>query len=209
MKKKTIRNKIKEGILYIISFWPFILSHHPECKHFNNHTLNVSKKIHLCIGCFIGYPTAILGILLIPVLKIDELIPMNYYLLISIVLLSTIILSFINLIKNKTVKIIQKFLIGLGSSFLFWYIITRPNPREVNRLILNISFGTILSVLNLYHVLGFILTCYKCETPFLWGACGGMQSVIRNIEKFELRNIFLSFEDFSNSIKEKRNKQKL
>ena len=207
MKNKTIRSKIKNGILYIYSFWPLILSHHPECDKFNNHTINFGKNVRLCIGCFVGYPIAILGMFLLPLFNITSLIPVDYFLPISIVLLATFILSPLKLTKNKTVKIIQKALIGLGSSFLFWYIMTRPNPRIVNIFIFYFSFGAILTILNIYHVLGFILTCYKCETPFLWGSCGGLISIRKNFEKFGLDNFFLSFEEFSNSIKEKRERE--
>lgn len=208
MRKKRVRIKIKNGILYIFSFWPLLLSHHPECEKFNNHTINIGKKIRLCIGCFIGYPIAILGMVLLPLFNITSLIPVDFFLPISIVLLATFILSPLKLTENKTVKIIQKALIGIGSSFLFWYIMTRPNPRIVNILTFYFSFGVILSVLNIYHVLGFILKCYKCETPFLWGSCGGLISIRKNFEKFELNNLFLSFEEFSNSIKERRKKIK-
>jgi len=191
----------------MFSFWPLLLSHHPECEKFYNPTINIGKKVRLCIGCFIGYPVAILGIFLLPLFNITSLIPIDYFLLISIILLATFILSPLKLTENKTVKILQKALIGLGSSFLYWYIMTRPNPRIVNIVIFYFSFGAILSILNIYHVLGFILTCYKCETPFLWGSCDGQITIRNNFEKFGLNNIFLTFEEFSNSIKERREKE--
>ncbi|MBY9003157.1 MAG: hypothetical protein KGD73_04235 [Candidatus Lokiarchaeota archaeon] len=207
MNEKGTREKIKEAFLHIVSFWPFALSHHPECRNFSNHTIHLGK-IRFCIGCFIGYPTAILGIFLLPLLNISHFIPIDLYLLIAICLLSTFILSILNLTKNKGIKILQKFLIGLGSSFLFWYIMTRPNSRLVNIFIFNIAFGVILGVLNLYHVLGFILTCYKCETPFLWGTCGGFNIIVKNFEKHRLNNFFVSFEEFSKNLVERKEKKK-
>jgi hypothetical protein len=206
MKEEQKRSRFIKAILYIISFWPLLLSHHPECDKFNNHTLNFGK-IRLCIGCFVGYPIAILGMFLIPILRIQQLIPYDYFLFISIILLATFIMSPLKLTKNKTIKIIQKALIGLGSSFLFWFIMTRPNPRIVNIFIFYFSFGAILAILNIYHVLGFVMTCYKCETPFLWGTCGGFNSIIKNFEKHELENFFISFEEFSESIRERRTKK--
>jgi hypothetical protein len=207
MKEGKKRNKIIKSILYVISFWPLLLSHHPECEKFHNHTLNLGK-VRLCIGCFVGYPIAILGMFLIPLLRIQLVISYDYFLLISIILLATFIMSPLKLTKNKTIKIIQKALIGLGSSFLFWFIMTRPNPRAVNIFIFYFSFGAILGILNIYHVLGFVMTCYKCETPFLWGACGGFNSITNNFNKYKLENFFTSFEEFSETIKERRNRKK-
>jgi hypothetical protein len=207
MKGERKRSKTINAILYVFSFWPLLLSHHPECDKFNNHTLNIGK-VRLCIGCFVGYPIAILGIFLIPLLKISSVIPVDDFLIISIVLLATFILSPLKLTNIKVIKIIQKALIGLGSSFLFWYIMTRPNPQYVNILTFYISFTLILGILNFYHALGFIMKCYKCETPFSWGSCGGMRSITHIFEKYGLKNFFYSFEDFSESIKERRNKKK-
>lgn len=207
MNSNRKQNKVIKGLLYVISFWPFLLSHHPECDKFNNHTLNVGK-VRFCIGCFVGYPIAILGMFLIPLLRIQLLIPYDYFLIISIILLATFIMSPLKLTENKTIKIIQKALIGLGSSFLFWYIMTRPNPRIVNIFIFYISFGAIISILNIYHVLGFVMKCYKCETPFLWGSCGGFKSINNNFNKYGINNIFLSFEEFSESIKKRRSRKK-
>ena len=199
--------KISRVLAYIKAFWPLFLSHHPECDKFNNHTLNIGK-VRFCIGCFVGYPIAILGIFLIPLFKIPQLIPYDYFLLISIILLATFIMSPLKLTKNKKIKILQKALIGLGSSFLFWYIMTRPNPRIVNIFIFYISFGAILGILNIYHVLGFVMKCYACETPFLWGSCGGFKSINENFNKYGLSNFLLSLEEFSNTIRERRNRKK-
>jgi hypothetical protein len=198
--------KILKLFSYLRAFWPLFLSHHPECRAFDNHTLNIGK-IRFCIGCFIGYPTALLGIFGIDFFKLYRFIPFDYFLIISIVLLSTFFLSPLHLTENKKVKIIQKIMIGLGASFLFWYIMSRPNPRIVNIFTFYISFSLLLGVLNLYHVLGFVMKCYKCDTPFLWGVCGGFKSIVNHFEKYGLENFFLSFEDFSESIKERRSKK--
>ena len=85
MKEERKRNKISNALLYVISFWPLLLSHHPECEKFKNHTLNIGK-IRFCIGCFIGYPIAILGMFLIPILRIPQIIPYDLFLLISLIL---------------------------------------------------------------------------------------------------------------------------
>jgi len=73
IEKSRITESILNGALLTLkSFFPLFLSHHPECKHFKGHTIKVGK-VRLCIGCFIGYPSAILGIFLIYVIDLKSI----------------------------------------------------------------------------------------------------------------------------------------
>jgi len=207
MSEKKIRSKILTGILATSAFWPLLLSHHPECDKFNNHTINIGK-LRFCIGCFIGYPTAILGIFLIDILNISNIIPTDYFLIISIFLISTFFMSPLHLTRVKFVKIIQKFLIGLGSSFLFWWIWSLPNPPLTNYFIFIYTFSIILGVLNFYHVWGFLSKCYKCDTPFSWGKCNGFDTIRSNLTRFKVDDFMSHFDDFSKQIEERKERKK-
>jgi len=207
MSEKKIRSKILTGILATSAFWPLLLSHHPECDKFNNHTINIGK-LRFCIGCFIGYPTAILGIFLIDILNISNIIPTDYFLIISIFLISTFFMSPLHLTRVKLVKIIQKFLIGLGSSFLFWWIWSLPNPPLTNYFIFIYTFSIILGVLNFYHVWGFLSKCYKCDTPFSWGKCNGFDTIRSNLTRFKVDDFMSHFDDFSKQIEERKERKK-
>ena len=207
MSEKKIRSKILTGILATSAFWPLLLSHHPECDKFNNHTINIGK-LRFCIGCFIGYPTAILGIFLIDILNISNIIPTDYFLIISIFLISTFFMSPLHLTRVKFVKIIQKFLIGLGSSFLFWWIWSLPNPPLTNYFIFIYTFSIILGVLNFYHVWGFLSKCYKCDTPFSWGKCDGFDTIRNNLTKLKVDDFMSHFDDFSKQIEERKERKK-
>ena len=207
MSEKKIRSKILTGILATSAFWPLLLSHHPECDKFNNHTINIGK-LRFCIGCFIGYPTAILGIFLIDILNISNIIPTDYFLIISIFLISTFFMSPLHLTRVKLVKIIQKFLIGLGSSFLFWWIWSLPNPPLTNYFIFIYTFSIILGVLNFYHVWGFLSKCYKCDTPFSWGKCNGFDTIRSNLTRFKVDDFMYHFDDFSKQLEERKMRKK-
>ena len=206
MTEKKNKSKFSTGLLAISAFWPLLLSHHPECDKFKNHTINMGK-LRFCIGCFIGYPTAILGIFLIDLLNISNIIPTDYFLIISIILISTFFMSPLHLTRVKFVKIIQKFLIGLGSSFLFWWIWSLPNPPLTNYFIFIYTFSIILGVLNFYHVWGFLGTCYKCATPFSWGKCDGFDTIRGNLTKFKVDDFMYHFDDFSKQIGEKKKRK--
>lgn len=197
------RGNLKKFLLYGKSFLPFLLSHHPDCNNFGGHTLNFGKY-KFCIGCFIGYPTAIITFLALRFLPLNRFIPPQYFFIFGLLFLSTFILSVLKLTKNKKIKILQKFFIGLGAASLVYWIMELPNPRSTNLIIALITIWVIIMILNIHHVYGFLNTCHKCETPFNWGYCSGFETIRTNMEKYNLSNFLISLEDFSHSLLEKR-----
>jgi len=157
---------------------PLILSHHPDCDKFKNHTFKI-RKSKLCIGCFVGYPTAILGILIIWVSNLLNLFVSVHFLSIGISLLSSFILSPLKLTKIKSIKIIQKLLIGIGAAFMFWGVWSLPNPFAFNFLLFFFTFGILIIILNGYHVYGLYRICKKCEYSFDWDACPGFKPIYK------------------------------
>lgn len=96
------------------NYGSLLLSHHPSCSRYQEHTLNISK-IRLCIGCFIGYPSALFSIILGYFLIYPAVSQKIWLLLIGIFLFLFQFLSLTKLTEIKPIKIIQKFLIGWGA----------------------------------------------------------------------------------------------
>lgn len=197
--------RFKMILLYVKSFLPFFLSHHPECKYFEGHTINC-RKIRLCIGCFIGYPTAFLTVFLLAMLDTNNFFSSDFFFILSLVFLGTFFLNLLNLTKRKIVKITQKFLIGIGAALLYNWIMKRPNPRNINLKTAYIIFYPLLIILNLYHAYGILGSCYRCETPFNWGICSGFNNIRERMKNNNLENFLLKFESFSVKLQEKRAK---
>jgi hypothetical protein len=193
-------------LLFLKSLIPFFLSHHPECEDFKGHTLKCGK-IRLCIGCFIGYPTAIITFFLIRSLNLNALFNTQPFLLISLVFLGTFFLSPLRLTKNKRIKILQKLLIGMGAALLFNWIMERPYSFSTNSRTAFIVFYILVVLLNFYHVYGILNSCYKCGTPFNWGKCAGFRNIRVRMENNGIENFFLKFENFSCKLLEKREKR--
>ncbi|MFX0177787.1 MAG: hypothetical protein ACFE85_16355 [Candidatus Hodarchaeota archaeon] len=164
----------QESFLSLINLKHLLLSHHPNCDKFLNHTINIGNY-RFCIGCFIGYSTAIIGIFTIGFLKLVNILDSISLFFIALILMASFLLSPLNLTTLKIIKIIQKFLIGLGSSFLFWWIRSLPNPIHVNIIFLFSIFGPIIAMLNAYHAYGLYKTCKKCEYAMKWNACPGFK----------------------------------
>lgn len=195
--------KVQQFFLYGKSFLPFFLSHHPECKSFKEHTLKCGK-VNLCIGCFIGYPTALVALILIRISNLRFLFNTPISFILSLLFIGSFFLSPLNLTKYKKIKIFQKFLIGIGSALLFNWIMERPYPFNINFRTAFIVFYIQLVLLNIYHVYGILNSCYKCETPFSWGKCAGFCNIRVRMEINCLNNFLLKFEDFSCRLLEKR-----
>jgi len=151
-----------------------ILTHHPNCDKFKNHTFKIGKY-HFCIGCFIGYPTALVGIFVIQFLNLVKSFDSIYFISIALPLIATFLLSPLNLTKLKSIKFIQKFFIGLGSSFLFWWVWSLPNPIHINILIFFLIFSPLMMALNAYHAYGLYKTCKRCEYAMNWNSCPGFK----------------------------------
>jgi hypothetical protein len=106
-------------------------------------------------------------------------------------LLASFILSPLNLTKIKIIKILQKFFIGLGSAFLYWWIWTLTNLFFINFLYFLAVFGVLLTLLNGYHAYSFYSTCKKCKYSLDWKSCPGFEDHIKYLEEHNLPNIFL------------------
>ena len=169
-KKKTKWEQLK-------CYKYLLLSHHPDCEKFGeNHTINFGKY-KFCIGCFIGYPTTIIGILIINYLNLLDVFDSFFFLALAMIFISSIILSPLGLTKMKLIKIIQKFLIGIGSAFLFWYLWSLPNSFIINFIYFSFIFGMLLMLLNMYHGYGLYKTCKECEYSMDWNTCPGFKQI--------------------------------
>jgi len=153
-----------------------LISHHPECDKFKNHTLKIGS-LNFCIGCFIGYPTAIIGILVFYFFRIYNLFDSITLLLLGLAFLSFFFLSPLKLTKRKEIKILQKFFLGLGSVFLFWWIWTLTSDIFLNLLLFSVIFGAIIIILNGYHAYSFLKTCSTCKYKTDWHNCPGFKSI--------------------------------
>ena len=186
------RGKVKTSLLYLKCMKNLLLSHHPNCDTFDGHTIKIGKTTQLCIGCFVGYPVAIFGIVIIYLLNLGEIFDSTFFFTIGMIFLSSFLLSPLNLTKVKAIKIIQKIVIGIGSAFLFWWVWLTPNPFFINFIYFLMVFGLLLTLLNAYHVYGFYKICKKCDTPFDWETCLGFQEISNCFKENGLKNILNS-----------------
>ncbi|HEY0088355.1 MAG TPA: hypothetical protein VGB37_05905 [Candidatus Lokiarchaeia archaeon] len=179
-EKKTIIKSLKK---YFKCYKSLLLSHHPNCERFaKNHTLNVGKH-RFCMGCLIGYPTILITIIVIFFLKLYAFLNRDLLLILSLICISSLALSPLNLTKKKPIKIIQKLLISVGLGLLFWWIWTAKNLFFVNLLFFILIFGFLFFVLNAYHGYRLLNICKKCRYSLDWENCPGFKDIYDCLKK--------------------------
>jgi uncharacterized membrane protein len=160
--KKSL--KFRDIMSQIRPFAPVLISHHPLCPRYSNHTIKIGS-VNLCIGCFIGYPSAILSILfwhtIIPRLNIAS----KYYFLLGFILFSAQLLSFTKLTENKKIKIIQKFCIGFGAGLILTtlYYILGANMTPSLKVVMIVTISLLGTPIALLHYRTMRRTCNFCE----------------------------------------------
>lgn len=140
-----------------------LLSHHPLCTNFQHHVFRV-RSLHFCIGCFLGYPAAVIGILSYTGLKSAFGLDYLTLLVIGIGMVSSLSLSLTRLTRKKPVKYLQKILMGFGSALILctvWFVVNDPWWIQ---LILTIGIYLLLNLfLSLVHVFTHNKICKNCK----------------------------------------------
>jgi len=172
---------------WIKSLKPLYLSHHPNCAPFKKHVITIRNK-HFCIGCIIGYPSALLGVIFI--YFILEILAHDFLLFMGIVLMASFFLSPLKLTNLKKIKVLQKILFNLGGAFLFWWIFKAPLPFYYNLINFIFIFGILLTLINLYHAASAYKTCKNCIHDLDWDTCPGFQEMRTYCKKNNLPYLF-------------------
>ena len=153
----------------------YIFSHHPKCENFTNDTFRIGS-VDFCIGCFIGYPSGLIGAFIGYFAIYLQIINPLLLFLISLSMISAIFLSFTNFTKRKKIKMAQKFIIGLGggcfigSSYFFF-----PGDPILKILGTIFLFFLINFPIQVLHYRNMEKTCDACEYSPGWNRCPGFQ----------------------------------
>ena len=149
---------------FLKKYGHLLLSHHPSCPQYQDHTLNFPKiRLRLCIGCFIGYPSALISILLGIYFIYPAISQKIYIFLFGIFLFLFQFLSLTKLTEIKPIKIIQKFLMGFGAGQVLVVSYNWINGSVLMKLIG--VWGVILifmGPISLLHYKSFRDTCENC-----------------------------------------------
>ncbi|MHA1777385.1 MAG: hypothetical protein DRO88_03140 [Promethearchaeia archaeon] len=157
----------EQSILKKEAAWISFFSHHPPCGHFQEHTFRLGKR-HFCIGCYIGYPSGILSIIITSLWVRRQNV--NISLLFYAALVGFIISflpSVLNLTHRKMAKIVQKVGLGLfGGGFLVALYHLLPLSPFYKALNIFLVFSIIMAPIFLRHYFSMRKICDEC--PDKW-----------------------------------------
>ncbi len=141
-------------------------SHHPPCYRFRNHTVKVGKYRY-CIGCYVGYTSGVLGLILAIVLQYAiSGVYLNPYVFLGIGLAfwSAQLLSLISASEIHAVKITQKALIGFGGAWVvFFTFLIIPSHIVVKIIVALIVMSVLLLPVKILHVRKTRDICKNCK----------------------------------------------
>ncbi len=165
MTHQSFFSRIAQAIKPLLGdFKSLFFAHHPACARFTNHTINI-KSYRFCIGCYIGYPSALLSFMLWYFAVFPNHSPSYLFLLIGIIGLLPMLLSFTNLPEHKWIKILQKFSLGFSAGLLLAYGFVLMKPQTIwQMIILFMGITTIIiTPIGLLHYRTMVATCKNCD----------------------------------------------
>ncbi len=140
-----------------------MLSHHPPCKKYLSHTFKLGQY-RFCIGCFVGYPSAILGIVLGTWLWLAQGLSLTFLLGIGIGCYAAFLLSFSKYSEIKSVKMAQKFAIGFGSGFVLVFMFFIFDIWIIFKILIGFGFiFVLLQPIRTFHKAKLIAVCEACQ----------------------------------------------
>ena len=151
--------------------WKMILSHHPPCSNFANHTLNI-KNFQFCIGCFLGIPSTFLGFIMGNFLLRNPSFSVKSLFLLGIGFFLVQLFSFTTLTDYKFLKSLQKILIGIGAGFILnstYNFLSTSFIAKIIIMIVIISIGKF--PLHYLHYLKSKRVCNTCNKKWNKDLC--------------------------------------
>ncbi len=163
------KDDVKEAFRLFWSARDYVLSHHPDCKEYEEDCYQVGKK-RLCIGCFTAYPVA----LTILILWIFNLIEVTYSggLMIGFIFGMIQLFSLTGLSDIRKVKILIKVCLGIGIGFFTIGIFSLP-LLFILRLLLFLICLNIVGFFSFLRMRKIKKICNQCEHERDWENCPG------------------------------------
>jgi len=152
---------------------PFMLSHHPHCKYFDDDVYHVGRH-RLCIGCFTSYPIAIVVV----VLWFFGFIPFYWHVLMLLGLMFGLVqlTSFTRFTDRKGMKIPVKVFLGLGFGFFASSILAMPIALWF-KVVTFINLGILTGMLGIFRYKKIYKICEKCEFEGNYYICPGFAQI--------------------------------
>jgi len=187
IKEGTPEKRPKSGFIQRFGYFlkgikPMALSHHPVCGQFDDHVFKL-KNMELCFGCFIGFPTAFITLVILFILRGIMTINPNFLWTVGFYLCCSYLLSVFKITKYRIIKILSKILIGIGTGFITTAVLFSTGPLWFRILIILFFFQITTAIVNVKRSYDIHKTCKRCEFKEDWDQCVGMKESMEFFRK--------------------------
>ena len=163
---------------------PIITSHHPLCEQYKDHSFHLFGR-DWCIGCYIGYPSGILMLLVGYLTGLFQSLDISTLFIIGASLMGSYILSIVGLTKIRWIKITSKIPLGAGAAFLIAALLNFSSLTWLGVLLSFLLIQAILIVINVKRAVEMKKTCAECEYESDHNNCPGMHPVMEKLNKIK------------------------
>lgn len=134
---------------------PLVLAHHPLCGKFDDHFFIIRNK-KVCRGCLVVYPTALVTLMILFILGVDEFKP----LILGAIFLFLINLTRLVIPRTPQTNIVFNVILGITLALTIMSVIYCPEELRISVYPLII----IISVIFIYSKgLKVHYTCKQCS----------------------------------------------
>ena len=176
------KNWLRKIRLFFRALKPIITSHHPLCEYYDGHTFKLLGR-KFCIGCYVGYPSAIIMLIIGYSTQLFSLIPSSILFLFGAILYLSIFLSIFGLTKKKSIKILSKICLGMGTTFIIAWIFSYSTFLWLKILQAFLFVQAILGLMTIKRKKEMDRICEKCPWNRDWNNCPGMRQVSSQLKR--------------------------
>lgn len=182
-EKISFGKKVK---LFFQAIRPIITSHHPKCEQYNDHTFHLFGR-DWCIGCYIGYPSGILMLIVGFTTGLFNSLSSQTLWIIGGSLMATYIISVVGLTKIRWIKIGSKVPLGIGTAFLIGALFSYDAKFWMSFLLSFLLIQFFITIINEKRAIEMRKTCNACEYQGDHNNCPGMHPVMEKLNEIKKR----------------------
>lgn len=168
---------MSDRTLYRRILGPLRVSHHPLCMNFEDHIYHIRGK-RICRGCVMQYSGMVISLVIITIGALfsiwSELNEIQIGIVLYLLIIPTILTAF--LLKNRVLKDIARFMLGISFTVAFLLLIFTPDFLIKGWIVINFIPGYMY--LNMRRGEKNSEICENCEEYNNLPNCRGYQTYV-------------------------------
>lgn len=175
---------IRYPLSFLRAISPFPTSHHPQCSHFEGHSVSIRGR-QWCIGCTFNTISFFSAMSVLLVVWILDSVLLNRFCLFWGGVIGSVLyfaISFSGVTDDRIkAKIANKFVLGSSFAAVCWSILLINGllspGLEVKLLLILALYLCFVTVMNIKRSIEIFRECEGCEYKMRWSKCPGFREI--------------------------------